>query len=178
MVTFLSPFPGRKQLPFDCQQEWLISCEVHFTIQNEKAFWEMARTPIYTFHQCIGELSQLLSEWPPIEPDKRTQSDWKSWHVPGWGRRGRRAHGQKKHHLATVSCLTVRNNPSNCILQLPKQQSRRQVECELSLFVLWCPFVFPSHLLLPSPPGVCLVSPLVRIVSFHDGRQSVSLSSF
>lgn len=59
-----------------------------------------------------------------------------------------------------------------------KFQSRGQVECKL-FFWLWpCPFVFPSNLLLPSPPGVCLVSPSVRLVSLHAGRQPVSLSSF
>lgn len=47
----------------------------------------------------------------------------------------------------------------------------------LFLFSLY-PFVSSAHLPLPSPPSVCLVSPSVRLVSLHAGRQPVSLSSF
>lgn len=66
------------------RDDWWKWSEVHFAIQNERAFWEMAGTPIYTFQESIGELSQPWSEWSSIEPDKRTQSVWKSWHVPRW----------------------------------------------------------------------------------------------
>lgn len=97
--------------------DWWKPSEVHFTIRNERAFREMAGTPIYTFQRCIGELSRLQSEGPPIEPDKRTQSVWKSWHVPRW----RGSDSGLKNHLATVSHLLVRNILSNCILQLPKR---------------------------------------------------------
>lgn len=105
--------------------DWWKPSEVHFTIRNERAFWEMAGTPIYTFQQCIGELSRLQSEGPPIEPDKRTQSVWKSWHVPRW----RGSDSGLKNHLATVSHLLVRNILSNCILQLPKR-----LEAQVSIY--------------------------------------------
>lgn len=144
----------------------------------------MAETPIYTFHQCIGELSQLQSEWPPIEPDKRTQSVWKSWHAPRWWEEGQ---WPKEPPPGICQPPLRQEYPVNGSSGLLKETSvglaslnfPGQVECELLLFWLSSsPFVFLSHLPLPSPPSVCLVSPSVRLVSLHADRQPVSLSSF
>lgn len=111
----------------------------------------------------------------------------KSPDVPRWRHRGeRRARGQNNHHLATVCRLSVRNIPSNCISLLPKAPVESQVSMwgtgaphTLSwAFIMSICFLILSPSPLASPLSVCLVSPWVRLVRLHAGRQPVSLSSF
>lgn len=187
IVTFLSPFKGESSCFHSTvsRNDWCKTSEVHFTIQNERAFWEMAGTPIYTFHQRIGELSQLQSEQPPIKPDKRTQSAWKSWHVPRWWQDGGQGPMAKTNtwHLSAISLSGRFCQIGSHSLQIPTGhltsfKSRGQVERTPSLFVFIVSICFLISSPSSSPPSVCLVSPSVRLVSLHAGRQPVSLSSF
>lgn len=130
MMTFLSPFSGRKQLlPFLCQQGWLM--EVEWSAFHHSK-WESVLGNGRNTHLHLsagvseschssrvnGHLSSLTKEHKVSESPDMCQ---------GGGGRGRRACGQKNHHLANVSHLSVKNIPSNCIFQLPKRLAVSQV---------------------------------------------------
>lgn len=188
MVTFLSPFSGRKQLlPFHCQQGWLMEVEwsafhhskwesilgngrnthLHLSLVYRRAVTVPEWMATYRAWQKNTKCLKVLTCAKVSVQGKKCQ--WPKEPPPGNRQPPLCEEYPVKLHLATSKTELAVSQVSI---------SGGQVECKL-FFWLWpCPFVFPSNLLLPSPPGVCLVSLSVRLVSLHAGRQPVSLSSF
>lgn len=186
MVTFHSPFSGRKQLlPFLCQWGWLMEVEwsafyhskwesvlgngrnthLHLSPANQRAVtapeWMAAYRAWQKNTKCLKVLTcaKMVGRGPVA---KRTTT----WHLSATPPSG----------ISRQRQLTASKRTTGGLVSF---KSMGQVEYKLPLFWLSSrPFVFLSHLPLPSPPSVCLVSPSVRLVSLHTGRQPVSLSSF
>lgn len=122
--TFLSPFAGRKQLlPFYCQQGWGMEVKWSaFHYSKWKSILGKGRNT-YLHLSPMYWRAVTAPEWMAtyIKLGKRTKclKDLTCAKVVvGWLER---AHGQKNHHLASVSQLSVWNVLSNCTLQLPEK---------------------------------------------------------